>query len=60
MFSLGVLLSFSIWLMPLAVRGVAQQWNSENVNDKINALTLLFGDCYLLAYVLVQLLQKLF
>lgn len=60
MFSLGVLLSFSIWLMPIAVQGVARQWNSENVNDKVNALTLLFGDCYLLAYTLTQLLQKLF
>lgn len=60
MFSLGVLLSFSIWLMPIAVQDVARQWNSENVNDKINALTLLFGDCYLLAYTLAQLLQKLF
>lgn len=60
MFSLGVLFSFSVWLMPIAVQGVARQWNSENTNDKTNALVLLIGNSYLLAYTLAQILQKLF
>ena len=60
MFSLGVLLSFSIWLMPLAVRVMASQWNSENVSAKVNALVLLIGNSYLLAYTLAEILQKLF
>ena len=60
MLSLGVLLSFSLWLMPIAVRVVARQWNSENTEVKTNALVLLFGNSYLLAYTLAELLIKLF
>lgn len=60
MFSLGILLSFSIWLMPITVRGVAHQWNSENISAKTNALVLLFGNSYLLAYTIAEIFQKLF
>ena len=60
MLSLGVLFIFSIWLMPRAVRVMARQWDSDNASAKTNALVLLFGNSYLLAYTIAEILQKLF
>ena len=61
MFSLALLNVFACWLMPIAVRDVARQWNNEtDPTAKSNALIILVGNSYLLAYTFVQILLKLF
>lgn len=61
MFSLALLFVFACWLMPIAVRDVARQWNNEaDPTAKSNALIMLVGNSYLLAYTFAQILLNLF